>query len=152
PEDQWLPPDHFKEHPRGALARRTSPTNIGLLQLSTLSAYDFGYRGMLWVVLRLKNVFDTLDRMERYRGHFLNWYSTVNLEPLLPRYVSTVDSGNLVACFLTVKESCIEMAQAPLLSARAWDGWLDTIGVMAEVVDESGRRPNAAEVAELRRH
>src|SRR6185503_13357375 len=68
PDDHWLPPDHFQEEPRGDVARRTSPTNIGLLQLATLSAHDLGHAGLLSVVQRLGNTIDTLERMERHRG------------------------------------------------------------------------------------
>jgi cyclic beta-1,2-glucan synthetase len=82
PGDQWLPPDHFQEQPRGVLARRTSPTNIGLLHLAEISAHDLGYTGLLSVVLRLRNTMETLARMERNGGHFYNWYDTRNLAPL----------------------------------------------------------------------
>ncbi|MFH1227910.1 MAG: cyclic beta 1-2 glucan synthetase, partial [Planctomycetota bacterium] len=37
--DNWLPPDNFQEDPLGAVAHRTSPTNIGLSLLSNLAAY-----------------------------------------------------------------------------------------------------------------
>jgi len=95
PEDQWLPPDHFQEDPKGELARRTSPTNVGLLQLATIAAHDLGYVGLVDAALRLRSTLETLERLERHRGHFLNWYDTRDVTPLLPRYVSTVDSGNL---------------------------------------------------------
>jgi cyclic beta-1,2-glucan glucanotransferase len=135
PADQWLPPDHFQEEPHGAPARRTSPTNIGMLQLSVLTALDFGYRGVLATALQLKNGFDTLDRMERFRGHFLNWYGTATLEPLEPRYVSTVDSGNLAASLLTVKQGCLELLGGPAVPAQLWSGYLDTLAVFREVIE-----------------
>lgn len=152
PEDQWLPPDHFQEDPRGVVARRTSPTNIGLLLLATTSAYDFGYRGVLWVALRLKNTFDTLDRMERYRGHFLNWYDTATLEPLLPRYVSTVDSGNLAGCLLAVKEACREFPNRPVMSGAAWQGFLDTLDVLDGVVDRVSEQPSGSSRVAVKEH
>ncbi len=144
PGDQWLPPDHFQEDPRGALARRTSPTNIGLLQVATLAAVDFGYSGVLPAVLQLKNTFDTLDRLERYRGHLLNWYGTADLEPLEPRYVSTVDSGNLAACLLAVKQGCIELHDGPVMHERQWRGFLDTLAVYREGIDAGPPRAAAA--------
>jgi cyclic beta-1,2-glucan synthetase len=100
PEDHWLPPDHFQESPLGIVAHRTSPTNIGLALLSTLAAYDLGYIGPLDLAARLRTTYETLEKLERHRGHFLNWYDTRTLEPLSPRYVSTVDSGNLAACLI----------------------------------------------------
>jgi len=133
PEDHWLPPDHFQEDPRGLVAHRTSPTNIGLLLLSTLAAYDLGYIGLMDLVLRLRTTFDTMDKLERYRGHFLNWYSTHDLEPLPPPYVSTVDSGNLAGCLLALKQGCLALPQTAL-HRQHWQGLLDTLGVLAEIV------------------
>jgi cyclic beta-1,2-glucan synthetase len=151
PDDQWLPPDHFQEEPRGEVARRTSPTNIGLLQLATLSAHDLGHAGLLSVVLRLRNTFDTLDRMERHRGHFYNWYDTRDLAPLSPRYVSTVDSGNLAACLLAVKQACPELARASVVGPARWEGLLDTLDVLLEVIERRVQPPGgAARFAALR--
>lgn len=147
PDDQWLPPDHFQEDPRGIVARRTSPTNIGLVCVAAISAYDLGYRGLLWTALRLKNTFDTMQRLERYRGHFLNWYRTSDLEPLLPRYVSTVDSGNLVGCLWIVQRSCREFADAPVMREREWDGLLDTLTVLLDEIEgavQTSKNPLAA--------
>ncbi len=106
PEDHWLPPDHFQEAPRQT-AHRTSPTNVGLLLTSTLAAYDLGYTGQLDLITRLQATFDTLDQLEHYRGHLLNWYDTESLAALEPRYVSTVDSGNLAGCLLVVEQACL---------------------------------------------
>ena len=106
PNDHWLPPDHYQESPRGTVAAYTSPTNIGLLLLSTLAAYDLGYIGITSLVSRLRSTFESLERLERYRGHFLNWYDTRTLEPMLPRYVSTVDSGNFAACLRILGQAC----------------------------------------------
>src|SRR5439155_16416856 len=100
--DHWLPPDNYQEDPKGVVAHRTSPTNVGLFTLSTLSAHDLGYLTLPDLATRVGRTFDTLDRLERYRGHFLNWYETTTLHPLPPAYVSTVDSGNLLACLLAL--------------------------------------------------
>jgi cyclic beta-1,2-glucan synthetase len=109
PEDHWLPPDHFQESPNGIVAHRTSPTNIGLLLTSTLAAYDMGYLDQLGLATRLQTTMDSLDRLERFRGHFLNWYDTLTLQPLQPRYISTVDSGNLAASFIVTAQGCKTM-------------------------------------------
>jgi cyclic beta-1,2-glucan synthetase len=150
PDDQWLPPDHFQEEPRSEVARRTSPTNIGLLQLATLSAHDLGYAGLLSVVLRLQSTFETLDRMERHRGHFYNWYDTRDLMPLSPRYVSTVDSGNFAACLLAVKQGCLELVQAPVVGSCRWEGLVDTLDVLLQVIERRVRPQEAARFAALR--
>jgi cyclic beta-1,2-glucan synthetase len=149
PADQWLPPDHFQETPRGEVAHRTSPTNIGLLELATLAAHDLGYAGLLSVGLRLKNTFDTLAQMERHRGHFYNWYDTRDLEPLLPRYVSTVDSGNLAGCLVVVKQGCRELTSATVVAPQRWDGLVDTVEVLGDVVAQATRRYGAARFAAL---
>lgn len=107
-EDNWLPPDNYQEDV-GLVAHRTSPTNIGLYLMSVLSAREFGWIGTAEAVSRLESTFATLDRMEKFNGHFLNWYDTVSLEPLAPRYVSTVDSGNLAGHLLAVSEGCARL-------------------------------------------
>ncbi|MCX6560203.1 MAG: hypothetical protein NTZ26_06770 [Candidatus Aminicenantes bacterium] len=142
PEDHWLPPDHFQEAPLGRLAHSTSPTNVGMLLLSTLTAYDLGYIGLSDLSARLQAAFDSLDRLEKYRGHFLNWYETRTLEPLPPRYVSTVDSGNLIACLRTLKQGCQTLRRQPIGRTRNWDGLLDTLslfdGPAGEMTEEAG--------------
>jgi cyclic beta-1,2-glucan synthetase len=132
PGDHWLPPDHYQEDPRGTIAHRTSPTNIGLMLLSTLGAYDLGYLGSLDLVLRLRATFESIGQLEQYRGHLLNWYDTHSLEPLPPRYVSTVDSGNLAACMLTLKHGCLELPNDPILRWERWQGFLDTLDLFRE--------------------
>ena len=149
PDDQWLPPDHFQEEPRGEVARRTSPTDIGLLQLATLSAHDLGHAGLLSVLLRLRNTVETLERMERYRGHLYNWYDTRNLEPLAPRYISTVDSGNLAGCLLAVKHGCLELVEAPVVGPARWQGLVDTLDVLLDVIERRARRRDVPRLAVL---
>jgi len=131
-EDNWLPPDNYQEDPKGAVAHRTSPTNKGLLLLSTLSAHDLGYIALPGLVTSIGRTLDTLDRMERFRGHFLNWYETTTLRPLPPEYVSTVDSGNLLGCLLAVKNGLLTKADEPVPSPAATSGLLDTLNLAAE--------------------
>ena len=147
PEDHWLPPDHFQEDPRGTVARRTSPTNVGLMFISMLSAYDMGYLGLMELMLRTTDGFSSLDELERYRGHFLNWYSTRDLSPLTPRYVSTVDSGNLAACLIALRQGLAELERRPLLRLRRWRGLCDTIAVLEEVVTRLEKRDAVAREA-----
>ncbi|MEG2979327.1 MAG: cyclic beta 1-2 glucan synthetase, partial [Stenotrophomonas sp.] len=108
-QDHWLPPDNIQEHPSLVVARRTSPTNIGLSLLANLSAWDFGYLQLGAVAERTALTFDTLDQLPRHRGHFLNWYDTETLAPLPPRYVSTVDSGNLAGHLLTLRQGLLAL-------------------------------------------
>ncbi len=130
PEDHWLPPDNYQEHPRGVIAHRTSPTNIGMLLVSALTAADLGHVGLRELAARLRSCFDTLLRLERHRGHFFNWYDTRSLAPLEPRYVSTVDSGNLAVCLVTLEQGCRELAAGPALRPEAWDGLRDLVALL----------------------
>ncbi len=134
PNDHWLPPDHFQENPRSSVAHYTTPTNIGLYLLSSLSAYDLGYIGLFELAVRLRNTFENMDKLERYRGHWLNWYDTKTMMPMPPRYVSTVDSGNLAACLITFKEGCLAMEKAPLISRQQWRGLLVILDILTDIL------------------
>ncbi len=132
PDDHWLPPDNFQEEPRVDIAHRTSPTNIGMMLLSSLAAWDLGYIGLRDLSGRLCNSFETMGRLERYRGHLLNWYDTQRLTPLQPRYVSTVDSGNLAGALIAFSRGCAEMRRAPIIAPARWDGLIDVLGLLEE--------------------
>ncbi len=127
PGSNWLPPDNSQEALNVEIAARTSPTNIGMWLLSVLAARDFGYLTTAQMVERLSATVDTLEKLERHEGHFLNWYDTGTLEPLRPPYVSTVDSGNLLACFIVLKQALLEYERAPLVGMEALDGIRDAL-------------------------
>lgn len=135
PDDHWLPPDNYQESPLSEVAHRTSPTNIGMLVTASLAAFDFGYLEQADLLSRLRSVFETLGRLEHHRGHLLNWYDTRSLEPLLPRYVSSVDSGNLAASLVVLEQGCAELAAGPILRSARWDGLLDAIGLSIDGLD-----------------
>ena len=145
PEDHWLPPDHFQEAPRGLIAHSTSPTNLGFLLLSTLAAYDLGYIGLSDLSARLAAAFESMTALEKYRGHFLNWYDTRTLAPLTPRYVSTVDSGNLAASLRTLGQGCQTLRNQPVLRRKNWEGLLDTLSLF----DEAARHLPAEALAPI---
>ncbi|MFN0218250.1 MAG: GH36-type glycosyl hydrolase domain-containing protein [Hyphomicrobium sp.] len=105
-DDHDLPPDNFQEEPRPVVAHRTSPTNIGLYLLSTVSAREFGWISTVEAADRLERTLRTLGKLERFNGHYLNWYDTRALTALEPRYVSSVDSGNLAGHLLAVAAAC----------------------------------------------
>jgi len=108
--DHHLPPDNVQFTPEARVARRTSPTNIAMALLSTLSAYDLGFIDLTSLLTRLTNTLTTLESMERHEGHWLNWYDTETLAPLNPAYVSTVDSGNLAGAFVALSSGLREIA------------------------------------------
>lgn len=138
PEDHWLPPDNHQEGPVEATAHRTSPTNIGMMALSALAAWRFGHIGSADFAERMHSMLDTLDRLGRWNGHILNWYDTRSLAPLEPRYVSTVDSGNLAVSMVTLAEGCRRIARAPPLPAWRWRGLDDCLQLLADTLAESG--------------
>jgi cellobiose phosphorylase len=132
PEDNWLPPDNFQEHPAPAIASRTSPTNIGMSLLADLAAIDFGYLTVGECLQRIDNTLATMEKLARYRGHFYNWYDTRTLQPLHPQYVSSVDSGNLASSLLTLQAGLAELKDQPVMSASALQGLQDTLMILAE--------------------
>jgi cyclic beta-1,2-glucan synthetase len=103
----WLAPDNFQEDPSPVVAMRTSPTNIGLQLLATVSAYDLGFISVEDLTRRLELAFRSLERMRRFRGHFFNWYDLHDLRVLEPAYISTVDSGNLAGHLVAVRQACL---------------------------------------------
>ncbi len=136
PQDGWLPPDNYQGEPHPEIAHRTSPTNIGMMMLSTASAWDFGYLGAEELAARTSNIYSSLDRLETHRGHFLNWYNTVDLQPLEPRYVSVVDSGNFAGCLLAYAALLQETQNAPAIEPQRWTGIDDVMRLLASALDE----------------
>lgn len=133
PEHNWLPPDNFQEMPSPVVAGRTSPTNIGLSLLADLTAHDFGYISLAQLLDRQDKTLATMGRLQRHRGHFLNWYDTRTLEPLPPRYVSTVDSGNLAGHLRVLQSGLKELPDAPIVQTAVFMGIRTTLRVAIEV-------------------
>jgi cyclic beta-1,2-glucan synthetase len=134
PDDHGLPPDNVQEHPATQVAHRTSPTNMGLALLANLAAHDFGHLSTGQLVARTTNALRTMESLERYRGHFYNWYDTQTRLPLTPRYVSSVDSGNLAGHLLTLCPGLTALVDAPILNKRWLEGLSDTFWILADAV------------------
>jgi cyclic beta-1,2-glucan synthetase len=134
PEDHALPPDNFQEDPKPVVAHRTSPTNIGLYLLSTLVARDLGWLGTLDATERLEATLETMNRLEQFRGHFYNWYDTRTLRPLDPRYISSVDSGNLAGHLLVLGNGCRELIQQCPLEEDLFAGIDDAFRLLREAL------------------
>ena len=118
PEDHWLPPDNYQAQPPVGLGRRTSPTNIGLGLLSVLAGLDLELLETKRGLAMIGDCLDTVAALEKWNGHLYNWYDTETLKPLAPRYVSTVDSGNLCACLIALRAGLMEYGR-PDLAAKA---------------------------------
>ena len=128
PGDNWLVPDNYQEDRPDVIAHRTSPTNIGLQMMATVSAWDLGFISTTECLVQLDRTIETLHKLQRYRGHFFNWYDTQSLAPLAPLYVSTVDSGNLVGYLMTIASALPHLtAQAPSSERGFRDGLADTL-------------------------
>ncbi len=144
PDQSWLPADNFQEYPESRLAERTSPTNIGLALLSTVAAHDFGYLSARRAVERVCNTLSAMESLRRYRGHFLNWHTTRDRQPLTPLYVSTVDSGNLAADLIVLRGALEELVDAPVLTDGWRNGLEDVAGVLIEELGRSSARGTSA--------
>ncbi|MEO8716885.1 MAG: glucoamylase family protein, partial [Burkholderiales bacterium] len=132
--DHMLPPDNFQEEPKPTVAHRTSPTNLGLCLLAAVSARDFGWVGTTAAVDRLEATLATMGGLQRFRGHFYNWYDTRDLRPLEPRYVSSVDSGNLAGHLIAVANACREWMRSPVAGPEAIGGIEDSLDLTRETL------------------
>ncbi len=137
PEDHWLPPDNSQEHPVAVVAHRTSPTNMGLALLANLSAYDFGYIAIGPLIERTANALATMAGLARHQGHFYNWYDTQSLQPLVPLYISSVDSGNLAGHLLTLRPGLLVLPDHKILGPRLFDGLFDTLRVLVDAAADA---------------
>jgi cyclic beta-1,2-glucan synthetase len=132
PEHHWLIADNVREEP-ACVAARVSPTNLGLLLNARQAACEFGYLGLDEFAEQTLRTLATISRLEGYRGHLFNWYDTHSLTPLLPKFVSSVDSGNLLASLWTVEQGCWDRLKRPLLQRSLADGFLDHLGILASL-------------------
>jgi cellobiose phosphorylase len=149
-EDNWLPPDNFQEHPSAVVAHRTSPTNMGIALLANLSAYDFGYISAGKLIERSSLALHTMESLERYHGHFYNWYNTQTLNPLYPLYISSVDSGNLAGHLLTLRKGLFELVDEPILGKRWLHGLNDSLEVLADISAAAPEINILAHIAQLK--
>jgi cyclic beta-1,2-glucan synthetase len=141
PDDHSLPPDNFQDDPKPVVAHRTSPTNLGLYLLTVAAARDLGWVGTADCVTRLEETLETMGQLERREGHFYNWYDTRGLRALEPRYISTVDSGNLAGHLLTLTEACRQLREQPLFGRQELLGIADAVTLIRDSAPASaGRR------------
>jgi hypothetical protein len=131
-EDNWLIPDNVQDEPR-KITPTLSPTNVGLLLNARQAAVEFGYLTVPEMVQLTQKTLDTLARLSKYRGHLLNWYDTRTLEPKPPFFISSVDSGNLVASLWTLRQGCIDRLDQPLFSKGIAEGFLDHLRVLVNL-------------------
>ncbi|MEO7311580.1 MAG: glucoamylase family protein [Chitinophagaceae bacterium] len=134
--DNWLPPDNYQLYPSPKIAHRTSPTNIGLSLLASLGGWDFGYISAGKLIERTANTLNTMLSLEKFHGHLYNWYDTETMLPLSPRYVSSVDSGNLAGHLITLKQGLSNLGSQLVFTNKVFDGLLDAAGLLLETVKD----------------
>ena len=131
-EHHWLIPDNVQDNPR-KIAASVSPTNVGLLLNARQAAGEFGYITVPEFIELTGNTLDTLSALPKYRGHLMNWYDTHTLEPKPPFFISSVDSGNLVASLWTLQQGCLEHLHAPLFSKALAEGFVDYLRTLVQL-------------------
>ena len=129
-ENNYLAPDNYQEKPFKGVAHRTSPTNIGMGLITNIVSYDLGYISINTVIDRLEKILGGMNKLSKYKGHYLNWYDTTTCEPLYPRYVSTVDSGNLLGYLYLLKETLEEYKNNPLIRREEIQSLKDTYKIL----------------------
>lgn len=135
----WLAPDNYQDDPAPAVAMRTSPTNIGLQLLSTVSAFELGFISLGDMTDRLERAFRSMERMARYRGHFFNWYDLAELRVLEPAYISTVDSGNLAGHLIALRQACLAIANEHESASRVWRALDSSLALASQQLDSAER-------------
>jgi len=133
-EHNWMIPDNVQEDPL-AIAPRVSPTNLGLLFNARQVACDFGYLTVEEFADLTLRTLATMEKLSRYRGQLLNWYDTRSLQPLPPSFVSSVDSGNLIASLWTLEQGTLERLQRPILESSLAEGFFDHLRILVDLHD-----------------
>jgi len=126
-ENNYLGPDNYQEYPPNGLTQRTSPTNISLGLMSVLAARDFGYLGILEMKEKISNTISSIEKIEKWNGHLYNWYDAKTLKPLIPRYISTADSGNFVGYLITLSEGLKGYLEQPIIDIQFLNGMRDAL-------------------------
>ena len=149
--EHWLPPDNLQDDLPPVIAKRTSPTNVGLYLLAIVAARDFGWTGLFACCERIEATLETLKTLPRHRGHFLNWVETTTLRALEPRYVSTIDSGNLAGCLLTLEVAMSDAVERPMRPSVLLAGLADACELLSDALAAAGdaRRTAGVEVEQL---
>ncbi|KGI36814.1 NdvB [Clostridium tetani ATCC 9441] len=136
-DSNWLAPDNYQEDPKKGVAYRTSPTNIGMGLIACISALDLGYINLKQCIYKVENILKSMNDLEKYQGHFYNWYDTKSKKPLKPKYISTVDSGNLISYLWLVENTFHEFLKEPFVNVRNISkGIVDLLILSIEEIEE----------------
>src|SRR5699024_8420820 len=128
-----LPPDNYQEDRKEKVVYRTSPTNIGLGLLAVVASYDLGFEKLEDTINLLYKMLDSVSRMQKWNGHLYNWYDLKTLNPLTPKYVSTVDSGNFVGYLYTLKQFLVDIEEKT------------SVNIVKNKTEKAGQNANSTE-------
>lgn len=103
-ENNYLIPDNYQNNREYKADTKTSATDIGFSIISVISAYKLKFISKKRAFNYLNEIIETVKKLEKWHGHLYNWYNTKTMEVLYPQFVSSVDSGNFVACLIVLKE------------------------------------------------
>lgn len=134
-EHSWLPPDNYQEDPYLGSIKRTSPTNIGLALTALIAAYDSGYLSIKEMLDKIGNMLGSMKFLDKYNGHFYNWYNIENRELLNPKYISTVDSGNLAGSLVVLKQALLNLDSDRWPNPAFWQGLRETVWVLEDIMN-----------------
>lgn len=132
-EENWLIPDTVQE-PASLIVHRISTTNLGMLLNSRQSAMDLGFFTLPEFAADTEKTFDSIDHMPKQDGQMYNWYDTRTLEPIRPRFISSVDNGNLICSLWTMKQGCLEAIREPIFRPELWRGVLDHLETIEDLL------------------
>ena len=132
-DNNYLPPDNYQTELKRELAKRTSPTNIGMGLLAHMEAVQFGFTTASMATRRTAKTIEVLNSLEKYKGNLYNWYDTQTLEAMSPRYVSLVDSGNLVASLWAYRKSVLALADESIIQPRLVEGIINILTELRQV-------------------
>ncbi|HXW18159.1 MAG TPA: glucoamylase family protein [Candidatus Acidoferrales bacterium] len=148
-DENWLIPDTVQED-GATIVHRVSPTNLGFLLSSRLGALDLGFLTLPEFIAATERTLETAREMPKQKGHFYNWYNTLTLEPDSPRFLSTVDNGNLVCSLWTLKQGCLEAQSAKIFPRAQWQGILDHLDLICEMLSHGKRQVLARKIEKLK--
>ena len=132
----FLPPDNYQENRRPKVVGRTSSTNIGYGIMAIINAYDLEYIPLEEAVNKLFNVLNTVQKLPKWNGHLYNWYNTRNLEPLRPRFVSTVDSGNFIASIYVAEVFLKKLSKSKIVIEKLHVQVDEMLNICKQIMDE----------------
>lgn len=106
--------DNIQVKPYKGFSDNTSPTNLGYSLLADISAYYLGFIDCETCLRKITMKLQKISRLKKWHGHLYNWYN-VHTFQTVKNFVSSVDSGNFIACLYVLKAFLAEKGETELL-------------------------------------